>query len=95
MSDYGVQLRNDSDSVIWDSRTVPGGIVAEVLSYTANQSDTRTYPHFAGRNGEVYNVTPDIITGPIGVTFDTALGYPRVTVSATSYLNRNFMVLIY
>ena len=93
--DYGMQIRNDNDTVIWDSRNSGGGVVADIISLPANDTTNliRTYPQFAGRNIEIIPLTSMVKNY---ATVDTNLGYPRFQ-SGSANVNgiRRLIVSIY
>lgn len=74
-----MQLFNASGGLMWDSRTVGGGVVADVLHVASGATPVRTYPDFAGNTCRVFAMD---LGGFEGSVVDTALGYPRVTVAA-------------
>lgn len=74
---FGLAVRDATGALVWDSRTAPTGVVGDVRLVPANQSAVFTYPAFAGRVTHALNLFTD---GDVGITVDTALGYPRVTV---------------
>lgn len=85
---------NDGVTVVWDSDTVGGGVFADVRAYSAGETATLTYPAYAGRSVEIVPILSWNQSGAYGVTTDTALGYPRVTVSAASGGTRRFIVMV-
>lgn len=91
---YGIQLFNDSGTIMWDSTTAPGGVIADILTYGASNSDTKTYPVFAGRGVLLVSVAEWANSDVPGVTADVALGYPRVSI-ATSSQTRKFLVVVF
>lgn len=94
MADWGLQVFNDAGSVVWDSTKVAGGVIATIATYAAAQTGVLTFPQFAGRSAQI---VPDRIWffgADATVVADTALGYPRVTVTAST-ASRRFMVVVY
>ena len=95
--DYGMQIRNDNDTVIWDSRNSGGGIVAEIFYLANTDTVNKTYPDFPGRNIE-HRVLSGKYSGST-ITTDTNLGYPRISIGASTvnYIGtlRTIMVTIY
>ncbi|WP_338678908.1 hypothetical protein OPV09_17405 [Janthinobacterium sp. TB1-E2] len=89
-----LQLFNDNGTKNWDSRTVAGGIIADVRQYASTETAVLTYPIFAGRSVEIVPLLLWVEAGTMGVVADTALGYPRVTVSVAS-TTRRFAVEVY
>lgn len=96
-SDYGMQIRNDNDTVIWDSRNSGGGVVAEIFYLANTDTVDKTYPDFVGRNIEII-----ILSGQYAnsvVTTDVDLGYPRIRIAASTITyggrQRTIMVVIY
>lgn len=89
-------LYDENGNYVWDTDTVAGGVIADIRTYDASASASLTYPTFAGRSVVVVNLLTWAEEDDIGVTTDTALGYPRVTVSALSNSagNRRFAVLV-
>ena len=93
MADFGMQLfKDDGATVMWDSRTVVGGVVADVISLSASGAGTFTYPIFAGRGVMVVNGYGGSTLDT--VTTDTSLGYPRVVIS-NGLAPRKYIVVIY
>lgn len=82
-----------SSNEIWNSDNVSGGVVATVRSYAAADTDVLTFPAFAGRTATLINLLQWPAPGDPGVTLDTALGYPRVTVAAASNMRRIALVI--
>jgi hypothetical protein len=72
----------------WDSDSAAGGVFADVKTYLAADTATLTYPAFAGRSVVIVPLLIWNEAGTIGVTADTALGYPRVTVVAAGSTRR-------
>lgn len=92
---FGVQVFDTAGTLVWDSRTVAGAVVADILSYSSGGSGTHTYPDFAGRSVDVIHLTWSGHGGQgAGITTDTSLGYPRVTVASRTF-PRNFIVIVY
>lgn len=87
-------LRNAANQVTWDSRTVLGGVLADVRTFAAGATAVITYPAFPGRSARVIPLRVWAEAGAPGVTVDTALGYPRVSVAAGS-TERRFAVEVY
>jgi hypothetical protein len=88
---YGVQTFNSSGALIWDSNTAGSGVIADVKTVAGDVSATFTYPDFTGRSCGVIVLDG---FGDNGVSSDTALGYPRVTVP--SYPNpRTILVAVF
>lgn len=74
---YGIQTFDAAGTLLWDSSTAAAGVVADVQNVAGGASATFTYPDFAGRSAAALVL---LGFGNTGVTADTALGYPRVTV---------------
>lgn len=91
---YGLQLFNSSGVLTWDSSTVVGGVLADVRTYAASGTATLLYPAFAGNYVRIIHLLVWNEAGTAGVVADTALGYPRVTVSAAS-TTRKFALEVY
>ena len=93
MSDWGMQLFDDDEKVFFDSDAVAGGVIAHVGVYAAAETTTLTFPIFAGRS---VVIVPDwgwFYDAATSVAVDTALGYPRLTVAASSGIRRFFVVV--
>lgn len=84
---------NASGTPVWDTDTVAGGVIADVRSYAAGDTATLTYPAFAGHSVLIVPLLVAIAAGANGVSADTALGYPRVTVVAAA-TQRRFAVVV-
>lgn len=87
----GIQVFDSSGNQVFDSNTAKGGVIAGHYTYAAGSTDTLTYPDFAGRSVLINVIYSD--PAGAGVTTDTSLGYPRVTVSASGS-ERMFQVMI-
>jgi hypothetical protein len=78
---------------VWNSDTVAGGVIADVKTYLSTETATLTYPAFPGRSVLIVQLLQRVSSGATGVTADTALGYPRVTVAAATG-TRRFAVVV-
>lgn len=79
---YGMQVyAADGVTLIFDSRVVQGGVLAEVPVITSAVPTVRTYPAFAGRIVFAMDLWGVADTQ---VSVDYALGYPRVTFPGVS-----------
>jgi hypothetical protein len=78
---FGLQITTASGEVVFDSTAAVGGVLADVVSRAASGSPTTvSYPAFAGHTP--YSADAG---GNFGVgAWDTSLGYPRLTIPATS-----------
>lgn len=86
---------------MWDSTTVGNGCAIDYITVGVTGSDTvSTYPALAGRSVSVQPMAyhwygaltiSGSAPGSLGVTTDTTLGYPRVTIPAGSS-TRSFIV---
>ena len=94
MSNYGMQFFRDNGTVRWDSRTVLGGIVTDVLRYESGQSGSKSYPAFPGRTVKVVHLIGYTFTGDSGVVTSTSAGYPVVSVASAGGV-RQFLVVIF
>lgn len=93
----GIRVRDVNGVEIWNSYTVSGGTLADVKIYAPSESATLTYPAFAGNGAYLVTIAGILpASGIPGVVLDTALGYPRVTVSATTAvtLPRKFVLVV-
>lgn len=94
---FGMQLFDGSGSLVWDSTAVLGGCAIDLQTVAAGATPSFTYPAHAGRTAAVQPVraewwsTARPSSSDFGVTVDTSLGYPRVTVASRPY-NRTFLV---
>ena len=86
----------DGTTEVWNSDTVSGGVIATIKAYAPTGTDTLTFPAFAGRSAQIVNLLTSVTAGKgnQNVTLDFALGYPRVTVSASS-ASRKFALVVY
>ena len=91
----GMQVFRSDGVLAWDSNQMSGGIVADVISISAASTGTYTFPSFPGRQVRVVTLANREEAVDEGVTYDTALGYPRVTVAASGSGTRRFMVVVY
>ena len=94
MSSAVMILRNAANQVTWDSRNVAGGLLADVRTFAAAVTAVLTYPAFPGRSVRIIPLRVWAEAGTLGVTVDTALGYPRVTIAAGS-TERRFAVEVF
>lgn len=81
----GVELCNTNN--------MSAGVLADVRSYAANQTDVREYPAYAGRAVYIVPIYAWVWPNPMNVTLDQDKGWPRVTVSAAMG-SRHFAVLV-
>ena len=89
MSGFGVKVYDASGTQVFDSTTAVGGVVIDFRRFLPTDTGVFTYPEFAGYTPFFVNVWGD---GTI--VLDTALGYPRVTVSASSNTGRTFLLAV-
>jgi hypothetical protein len=82
---YGVQGSDASGNIFWDSSNAKGGVVADSREIASGASAEFTYPAYAGHTPYLVQV---LDLNPQTITVDTALGYPRVTVTAGALLRR-------
>lgn len=90
---WGLRLWDGSGALTFDSDLVTGAAVVDVLNYAGGDTDTLTYPEHAGRSVMVVPINAEFFID-FGVTSDTSLGYPRVTV-ATGGGQRFFIVVVW
>lgn len=90
----GLEIRDAGGVVVWNSLDYAGGVVADVRTYAAGATATLTYPDHAGRNVMIVPLVYGASAGGLGVSSDTALGYPRVTVAAAAS-QRRFAVVVW
>jgi hypothetical protein len=80
---FGVQIADTAGSVIWDSTTVVGGMIADFRSYASGAAgETISYPQWAGYTAFL------IVSGSATATtisLATSAGYPVVTVISGGY----------
>lgn len=88
---FGVAVYNSSGSLVWDTLSATGGVIADSKNVASGFSGTYTYPGYAGR-------TPFLIlasdTVPASITVDTALGYPRINISSVSVARKFVLAVI-
>lgn len=94
MAAYGVQIFRDNGTVWWDSRTVLGGIVADVLVFAAGESGSKDYTAFPGRSIRIVHLPGYSALTAIGITTSTSAGYPSVSVATAGGI-RQFLVVIF
>jgi hypothetical protein len=75
-------VRNSAGTITFDSRLATEACVLDVLTVAAGATGTYTYPLFPGRSAVTLLAYTQV---GWGVTVDTALGYPRVTVSTLPF----------
>lgn len=89
----GLTIYNATGGEVWNTDTVAGGVIADVKTYLASETATLVYPAFAGRTVLIVSLLVRNSAATSGVTADTALGYPRVTVAAGP-ATRRFAVVV-
>lgn len=92
MATWGFQtFADDGTTVTMDSRYVAGGVIAHVGVYAPGAIASLAFPVFAGRSAKII---PDWgWSDPASVVVDTALGYPRLTVTTSAGTRRFFLVV--
>ena len=80
MTTHGLLVRNADGQVTFDSRQVVGGCLVDVVQGSSGASVVRSYPAYPGRSARVLELDG---LAPTGVTVDTDLGYPRITIGPT------------
>ena len=92
-----MQVFNTSGSLVWDSLTVEGGVTIPIGSYGNTANAVLTFPDFAGTTPKV-TVTrltiADVNNTNVGISVDTTLGYPRVTISNSGYIRSNVLLRV-
>lgn len=78
---YGIQLFDDTGSLMWDSSTTGGGVIADSVVVPANTTVSRAYPQFPGTTLEIIAMT---ILGYLyddnnPAIIDYSQGYPSIT----------------
>lgn len=89
----GLTIYSPTGAEVWNTDTVAGGVIADVKTYGPTETATLTYPSFPGRSVLIVQLTQRATSGASWVTTDTALGYPRVTVTTASS-TRRFAVVV-
>lgn len=95
--DAKMQVFDAAGALVFDTLDAKGGVVVDFKAYASAATDTLTYPSFSGRAVSVLPMTgyyPPDPTTDFGVTTDTSLGYPRVTVASRTFA-RSFIVMVY
>lgn len=95
MDDWGFQVFDDDDDtiVVWDSALVAGGVIAHVGAYQPAETAVLTFPSYAGRSVQIVPSFGWFYAASATVVADTALGWPRVTVTASNAVRRFFVVV--
>ena len=75
---YGLQIFGSSGETYFDSNVATAGCFVGAVQATGSQQQI-SYSGFPGRSGISFMV--GYISGA-GATWDTALGYPRITIPA-------------
>ena len=75
-------VRNSAGTITFDSRLATEACVLDVLTVAAGATGTYTYPLFPGRSAVALMANGG--TG-WGITVDTVLGYPRVTLASAPF----------
>ena len=89
---YGLQCTNAAGQVTFDSTLAAFGCLVDRIALAASAAaQVRTYPDFAGRGVVVMTLAG---APGLGVTADTALGYPRVSVPASDFGGELFLVFV-
>ena len=82
----------DGVTEIWNSDTVSGGVVVHAGKYAATATATVTFPAYPGRTGKIVPSTKN--SGTASAALDYDLGYPRLTVTTSSFA-RDFLVVLF
>lgn len=94
MGAWGMQVfADDGATVVWDSSTVAGGVIAHVGVYQATDTAMLTFPEFAGRSAQIVPDFGWFYNASDSVAVDTTLGYPRLTVTASTGIRRFYLVV--
>jgi hypothetical protein len=91
---WGMQTFDDNETVEWDSRDVAGGVIATVATYEAAGTGVLLFPEFSGRSVQIVPDRVWFVGADDTVVADTAMGYPRVTITVAS-APRRFMVVVF
>jgi hypothetical protein len=81
----GLRVKDEGANVVWDTSSAVGGVVVDSREILPNGTGIFVYPDFTFRAPFLINV---LDVTPATVTVDSSLGYPRVTVTATSVVRR-------
>lgn len=80
-----LQIFRSNGTLAWDSRSAPGGVLVKAKTYAAGESETLTFPDYAGATPVVVvSAFSGVKAATTGVSVDTSLGYPRVIVSSAT-----------
>lgn len=74
-------VRNSAGAVVFDSRDAYAGICVGVIDVPSSTAQVYTYPDYVGRGIRVCGMWG---TDTWGAAVDYALGYPRVSFSASA-----------
>lgn len=90
---YGMQVFGPNGELWFDSNAAVAGVPTDYVVIEAGAAGfVRTYSVFPGRTARA--VCLDLAGAVGGVTFDYALGYPRMTVTQDDMGRRAFAVVI-
>lgn len=96
---FGLAIYDSSQNLVWQTPDAFDGVVIGIHDVPTNTTPTFTYPSLAGRSVFFYTINseynPGVNTdiGDYDVSSDTALGYPRVTVTAAKDYKRTLVVM--
>lgn len=93
MSEWGMQLFDGDERVVFDSRFSAGGVVAAVGVYAPSDTGELRFPAFPGRSVHIVPITFWAFDSAFSVVADTVLGFPRVTIGVAQAARR-FMVVV-
>jgi hypothetical protein len=92
---YGLQIRNASNVLLFDSNLVLGGVIAGYFTYGSGATDTLSFTQFASRSADIITMdAPSYVSDDIGVTVSTGSGHPVVTVADRPF-SRSFLVVVW
>jgi hypothetical protein len=75
---FGLAIYNAAGVEVFNSITAGGGVMLAQRSTTNTEATVITYPALAGATPSLQPMVPG---GIDGVTLDTTLGYPRLTIA--------------
>ncbi|MFM7025401.1 MAG: hypothetical protein ACKOWC_04995 [Limnohabitans sp.] len=83
MTEWGLLVnKKGTGEVLFDSRLARGGVLVDMIQRAPGGASTHAYPAFAGYTGVAMTLLGNVADGV--ATWDTALGYPRLNVGAST-----------
>lgn len=76
---FGVQAFDSAGTLIFDTTSAGGGVVADLIDMADGAALVKEYPGYAGHTCRAMALS---YAGPYGTAVDYVLGWPRLTISS-------------